>query len=144
MRATPYKRTQWKQRVGKLLTFYKIPPSFQHRLPDKLAPLTQIACNVKDVIMTKSALTLEKIRCLIGKGGSGSKWFAHAYVSWYRSSSEHRLISLAGVERLDSTNILLFWEMINLRRGADWDEAALYELELYAIEEWRMNDPTMR
>lgn len=94
--------------------------------------------------MTRSAHTVQKIKCLIGKGGSGSNWFAHAYVSWYRSSSEDRLISLAGVERLDPTNMFLFWEMINLRRGGDWDEAALYELELYAIDEWHMNDPTRR
>jgi len=94
--------------------------------------------------MAKYEGTLDRIRCLIQKGGSGSKWFAHAYVSWYRTLSEDRLISLSGVERLDSENILLFWEMINLRRGGAWDEAALYELELYAIEEWRMNDPAMR
>ena len=94
--------------------------------------------------MTKSEETVAKIKCLIGKGGSGSNWFAHAYVSWYRSSSEDRLISLGGVERLDRNNMLLFWEMINLRRGGNWDETALYELELYAIEEWRMYDPITR
>lgn len=94
--------------------------------------------------MTKFEETLKNIKCLIGKGGSGSNWFAHAYVSWYRSFSEDRLISLAGVERLDRKNIVLFWEMINLRRGGNCDENALYELELYAIEEWRMNGSITR
>ncbi|MEB0123973.1 hypothetical protein QN391_25315 [Pseudomonas sp. CCI1.2] len=89
--------------------------------------------------MTKFEHTMENIRCLIGRGGDGSKWFAYAYVSWYRSSGGHQVISLAGVERLDNTNIHLFWEMINLRRGRDWSEMALYELELYAIEQWHMN-----
>lgn len=94
--------------------------------------------------MARPEETVAKIKSLISKGGSGSSWFAHAYVSWYRSFSEDRLISLAGVERLDHNNIVLFWEMINLRRGGNWDEGALHELELYAIEEWRMNDPTTR
>lgn len=90
--------------------------------------------------MTKFEDTLEKIKCLIGKGGDGSRWFAHAYVSWYRNHSEKRVISLAGVERLDDANMHLFWEMINLRRGRDWSEMALYNLELYAIEQWHMID----
>ncbi|MFV0927061.1 hypothetical protein [Pseudomonas palmensis] len=91
--------------------------------------------------MTKFEQTLEKIRQLIGKGGDGSKWFAHAYVSWYRSSNGNRVISLAGVERLDDNNMHLFWEMLNLRRGRDWSEMALYELEQYAIEQWNMDAP---
>lgn len=94
--------------------------------------------------MTKSEQTLVNIRNFIGRGGSGSRWFAYAYVSWYRSRSEDRLVSLGGVERLDHTNIILFWEMINLRRGRDWDEAALYDLEMYAIKEWDMNNQTAR
>lgn len=137
-------RPAFTTRGGEFLSLCKIPPCLPSRLADTLALLPQIAVNGKDVIMTKSELTLEKIRCLIGKGGSGSEWFAHAYVSWYRSFSENRLISLAGVERLDSNNILLFWEMINLRRRGNYDDEALYELEIYATKEWRMNEPTTR
>lgn len=84
--------------------------------------------------MTKFEQSISDIKNMMGKGGDSSKWFAQAYVSWYRSSSEDRLISLAGVERLDDANMLLFYEMINLRRDHAWNEMALYNLELYAIE----------
>lgn len=90
--------------------------------------------------MNRTQKTLEEIKFFITRGGKASQWFAYAYVSWYRSHNEDRLISLAGVERLDHTNMLLFWEMINLRRGADWDEEKLYALEKLAIEVWRMNE----
>nr|WP_314529224.1 hypothetical protein [uncultured Pseudomonas sp.] len=89
--------------------------------------------------MNEFEKTIEKIRDLISNGGGGSRWFAYAYVSWYRNS-ENRLVSLSGVERLDCANMQLFWLMINLRRNRDWCETTLYELERYAIEKWRMDD----
>ncbi|AWY43772.1 hypothetical protein DKY63_29180 [Pseudomonas putida] len=87
--------------------------------------------------MTEFEKNIEKIRSMINNGGSSSEWFAQAYISWYRTG-ERRLVSLAGVERLDSGNMQLFWTMINLRRGRDWSEMALYELERYAVEKWKI------
>lgn len=127
------------QKVGNSCFFYKIPPSFKHRMLDTLASLTQFTCNVKDGIMTEFEKTIEKIKSLISNGGGGSRWFAHAYVSWYRNG-DSRLVSLSGVERLDSVNMQLFWQMINLRRNRDWCETTLYELERYAIEKWQMDN----
>lgn len=82
---------------------------------------------------------VEEIRRFIGVGGGGSQWFAHAYVSWYRSG-DYRLVNLAGIERLDSNNMLLFWKMVNLRRSRGWNDSTLYDLERYAIEMWDMDN----
>ncbi len=87
--------------------------------------------------MSEFEETTRQIRDLISNGGSSSKWFALAYVSWYRNS-ESRLVNLAGVDCLDSINVRLFWSMINLRRQRNWCESTLYDLERYAIEKWKL------
>jgi hypothetical protein len=75
--------------------------------------------------------TLSDICRFLSTECSTAKWFAQAYVSWYRGKSE---VNLEGVESLDRSNLSLFFKMLQLRKMPDWRDSRLYETERYAID----------
>jgi len=76
--------------------------------------------------------TLKEIRDFFDVDCDTSRWFAQAYVSWYRPGN--RLVDLEGVTYLDSGRFGLFVKMLRLRNHGSWDDYALFELERYAIK----------
>jgi hypothetical protein len=68
------------------------------------------------------------IRAAVSRGGDAGRWLGDAYLSWYRSGGSP-LVDLNGFESLDSTNRLLFTEMLGLRQRPGWSDEALWKLE---------------
>ncbi|KJY78944.1 hypothetical protein [Vibrio nigripulchritudo] len=68
------------------------------------------------------------------QGDRASVFFAHNYVSWYRSSqSENVKPQLHHWSQLDMKNRSLFIEMLALRDLGRWDDEALYQFEQYCL-----------
>ncbi len=85
--------------------------------------------------MSEFLNVVKNIKDFLSLDCSSSRWFAEAYVSWYRGC---KTINLQGVESLDSSNLILFCKMLQLRRMRGWDERPLFELERYAIEYYQL------
>ncbi|UVJ43490.1 hypothetical protein NVV94_23550 [Pseudomonas sp. LS1212] len=78
---------------------------------------------------------LSDVRDFIALGGGASGWFARAYASWYWCSDFWK-VNLNGYQSLDSSNKKLFEKMLNLRTHTDWNDCALHEVALFAVEKW--------
>ena len=62
-----------------------------------------------------------------------SVFFAHSYVSWYRSGSNGVKAQLHHWSQLDMKNRCLFIEMLALRDLGRWDDEALFQFEQYCL-----------
>lgn len=80
--------------------------------------------------------TLAAIRKFFDVNCDSSKWFATAYVSWYRGGK--RKVNLQDVIYLDPDRFELFTRMLQLRNMPGWDDFDLYELEQYAIKLYKL------
>lgn len=68
------------------------------------------------------------------QGDRASVFFAHTYVSWYRSfQNENAKPQLHHWSQLDMKNRSLFIEMLALRDLGCWDDEALYQFEQYCL-----------
>ncbi len=68
------------------------------------------------------------------KGDRASVFFAHTYVSWYRSfQNENAKPQLHHWSQLDMKNRSLFIEMLALRDLGCWDDERLYDFEQYCL-----------
>ena len=76
--------------------------------------------------------TLGEIREFLGVNCDSSRWFAEAYLSWYRTRG--RQVNLQGVIYLDTERFSLFVKMLKLRDVPGWSDSELHELERYAIK----------
>lgn len=68
------------------------------------------------------------------QGDRASVFFAHTYVSWYRSyQNENAKPQLHYWSQLDMKNRNLFIEMLALRDLGHFDDEALYQFEQYCL-----------
>ncbi|MFA0085369.1 hypothetical protein [Vibrio sp. 10N.261.51.F12] len=68
------------------------------------------------------------------QGDRACVFFAHHYVSWYRScQSENAKPQLHHWSQLDMNNRRLFIEMLALRDLGHWDDEALFQFEKYCL-----------
>lgn len=68
------------------------------------------------------------------QGDRASVFFAHSYVSWYRSyQNENAKPQLHHWSQLDVSNRHLFLEMLGLRDLGHWDDEALFLFEQYCL-----------
>ncbi|MGG7647328.1 hypothetical protein ACQ4OB_04780 [Pseudomonas sp. ES4] len=80
---------------------------------------------------------LSKIKAFIAEGGEASEWFAKAYASWYWVTDFWQ-VNLNGYEGLDHVNKGLFVRMLNLRGLDGWTDSELYQLAVFAVDEWSL------
>ncbi|TOE34596.1 hypothetical protein [Vibrio parahaemolyticus] len=68
------------------------------------------------------------------QGDRASVFFAHTYVSWYRSyQNENAKPQLHHWSQLDMKNRSLFIEMLALRDLGRWDDEVLFQFEQYCL-----------
>lgn len=68
------------------------------------------------------------------QGDRASVFFAHAFVSWYRSyQNEKAKPQLHHWSQLDMNNRRLFIEMLALRDLGHWDDEALFQFEQHCL-----------
>ncbi|WP_076589675.1 hypothetical protein [Vibrio ostreicida] len=68
------------------------------------------------------------------KGDRARLFFAHSFVSWYRSGSTNRISQLHHWSELDMYNRHLFIEMLALRDLGRWDDEELFQFEQYCLD----------
>lgn len=90
----------------------KLPPVQTHR------PLEEVLADIKEAMQSDRAAV----------------FFAHSYVSWYRSGNDGVKPQLHHWSQLDMKNRGLFIEMLALRDLGRWDDEALFQFEQYCLD----------